>query len=249
MPPTASQGVGRSPNPFPRLGVALGFILLLDGAYLLGGPLVRASLDRWGIVWSALFLALPLADVAAGRGSLASLGYQRAGWLRWTLWGVLAGAVWRLVDVLTLYPLWGPGLGLGPFIAWGCLAHPRPGPGSPPGGNLLPGLPPGWAGLLRAVVGRHRRPGCPLRLPSLAPSPRVDPLAFHLPVRGADRVAAVADRLAGGAVGRARHGQRPPGTPAAGRQGPGPRLAWALGMRAKSSRPSAKRGNEPTNGP
>lgn len=124
MPPTASQGAGRSSTPFPRLGVALGFILFLDGAYLLGGPLVRASLDRLGLGWSALFLALPLADVATSRGSLASLGYQRAGWFRWTLWGVLAGAVWRLVDVLTLYPLWGPGLGFSPLVAWGAwLIH------------------------------------------------------------------------------------------------------------------------------
>ena len=59
MMPTASP---RS-NPFPRLGVALGFILLLDGAYLVGGPLVRASLERLGFVCSAFFLALPLADV------------------------------------------------------------------------------------------------------------------------------------------------------------------------------------------
>jgi membrane protease YdiL (CAAX protease family) len=115
MMPTASP---RS-NPFPRLGVALGFILLLDGAYLVGGPLVRASLERLGFVCSAFFLALPLADVVASRGSLAALGYRRAGWLRWMLWGVLGGAVWRLVEILTLYPFWGPRLGPGPLVAWG----------------------------------------------------------------------------------------------------------------------------------
>ncbi len=120
MPLQTPRGAERPRNPFPRLGVALGFILLLDGAYLLGGPQVRASLERLGLVWSACFLALPLADVLASRGSLASLGYRRDQWLRWTLWGVLTGAVWRLVDVLLALPLWGPQRwpGLGPFVAW-----------------------------------------------------------------------------------------------------------------------------------
>ncbi|MGC8839722.1 MAG: CPBP family intramembrane glutamic endopeptidase [Anaerolineae bacterium] len=121
MPPWTPRGAKRPRTSFPRLGVALGFILLLDGAYLLGGFRARACLEQWGIVWSACFLALPLADVLASRGSLASLGYRGDQSLRWTLWGILAGAVWRLVDVLTVFPLWGPQRwpGLGPLVAWG----------------------------------------------------------------------------------------------------------------------------------
>lgn len=109
------------PAAFARLGVALGFILLLDGAYLLGGPQARAFLERAGVVWSACFLALPLADVAVSRGSPALLGYRRAGWLRWYLWGVLVGAVWRLVDILLTVPLLGVrlGPGAGAVTGWG----------------------------------------------------------------------------------------------------------------------------------
>ncbi|MBC7223244.1 MAG: CPBP family intramembrane metalloprotease [Anaerolineae bacterium] len=101
--------------------MALAFIVLLDGAYLVGGPQVRAFLERAGAVWSACFLALPLADVAASRGSPSALGYRRAGWWRWYLWGALAGAVWRLLDILLVLPLWGPQRwpGLGPLVAWG----------------------------------------------------------------------------------------------------------------------------------
>ncbi|MGQ9586058.1 MAG: lysostaphin resistance A-like protein [Anaerolineae bacterium] len=108
-------------QPFARLEVALAFVILLDGTYLLGGPFLRALLRQYSLVWSALWLALPLADVWSRRGSLACLGYRRTGWWRWYLWGVAAGALWRLADVLLATGVWGLGvhLGLREVIPWG----------------------------------------------------------------------------------------------------------------------------------
>jgi membrane protease YdiL (CAAX protease family) len=88
------------------------FIVFLDGAYWLGGPATRDLLLRWGLLWSALFLALPLAYALSTRRGLRALGYRPQSALRYYLWGVAAGALWRLAD--TLYAAGAGGL-LGPL--------------------------------------------------------------------------------------------------------------------------------------
>lgn len=96
----------------------LAFILLLDGATLAGGPAVREWLLRNGALWSALFLAFPLAYVLAARRPLSVLGYHGRRALPLYLWGVLAGALWRLLDVLVALGVSGQ-LGLSvAFIPW-----------------------------------------------------------------------------------------------------------------------------------
>jgi len=96
----------------------LGFILLLDGATLAGGPAVREWLLHNGALWSALFLAFPLAYVLAARRPLSALGYHGRRALPLYLWGVLAGALWRLLDVLWAMGTSGQlGLDLA-FIPW-----------------------------------------------------------------------------------------------------------------------------------
>ena len=121
MPLFHRQSESRPAQPFARLWVAVAFIVLLDGAYLVGGPVVRALLHQVSIVWSALFLALPLADMWAGRWSPALLGYRRDGWWRYYLWGIAAGAVWRLLDVLVSVGILGTGSrpGGSVIIGWG----------------------------------------------------------------------------------------------------------------------------------
>jgi len=121
MPLIRRQSRTQPSRPFARLWVAVAFVVLLDGAYLLGGPAVRAFLHQYGLVWSGLWLALPLADMWAGRWSPALLGYRRAGWWRWYLWGVLVGALWRLMDVLISTRVLGVGTSAGGdvIITWG----------------------------------------------------------------------------------------------------------------------------------
>jgi membrane protease YdiL (CAAX protease family) len=91
----------------------LAFIVSLDIAALAGGPPARAFLLRYSVVWTALFLAFPLAHILATRRPLADLGYRRQGALRWYLWGVAGGVLWRLADVLIGIGFWSrPGLDL-----------------------------------------------------------------------------------------------------------------------------------------
>jgi membrane protease YdiL (CAAX protease family) len=111
----------RPRRPFTCLPVALALVVILDGSCLLGGPAVRAVLLRYAVVWSALWLALPAADMVVWRWGPAWLGYRRAGWARGYLWGLGAGALWRLADVLLQTVALGGvvGLGAAEWLAWG----------------------------------------------------------------------------------------------------------------------------------
>ena len=86
--------------PWRAVWPGLAFILLLDGLALGGGPTVCAALYRYSALWTGMFLALPLAYLLAARRPLCALGYHRRQALRWYVWGIGAGALWRLFDVL-----------------------------------------------------------------------------------------------------------------------------------------------------
>jgi membrane protease YdiL (CAAX protease family) len=89
------------------------FILALDVAYWLGGPVVRGVLERFGLVWSAAFIALPVAYVVSSGRSWRDLGYRRQGARRYYVWGLGIGAVWRLLDLLLAFGAGGT-MGLSP---------------------------------------------------------------------------------------------------------------------------------------
>lgn len=106
---TEAIGAAASPDaPITWRGALPGliFIALLDSAYLWGGPAVQSALQRYGWAWLALFLIGPVAYIVASRRPLRSLGYHRRNAWRWYAWGVGAGALWRLLDVVLAVGVW-----------------------------------------------------------------------------------------------------------------------------------------------
>jgi membrane protease YdiL (CAAX protease family) len=97
---------------------ALIFIAALDMLYLGSGWWMQAFIQVNALLWAILMVFFPILALARGRCSFNELGFRKS-LSRWMyLWSTLAGACWRLLDMLLVGTSISFGKAWGGEITW-----------------------------------------------------------------------------------------------------------------------------------